>query len=322
MNNKSWILKLLSAAVITLILFPGCSIKKMAMNQVANALTGEGSGTVFTGDNDPELVADALPFTIKMYESLMTSLPRHRGLRLQTGSLYIMYANAFLQTPADMLTDAEMTQQEFLLKRAKNLYLRGRDILLDELEFQYPGFRKQLTEKKYTEALGQLKKEDSPFMYWSAAGWLAAYALEPLDMKLGMTAPHAGEIMKRLLALDPQFGNGAIYEFFVLYYGAMPEYMGGSASKAREFYKTAIEASKGKSTSAHLSLATTVSVNEQNIEEFKTLLNNVLAFDPDSDPQNRLLNTINQRKARWLLDHIGDLFLETNDETTQEEEKE
>ncbi|MCP4221538.1 MAG: hypothetical protein GY765_43340, partial [bacterium] len=47
---------------IALFLANSCSIKKMAMNQVAGALTGPGSSTVFLGDNDPQLVGEALPF--------------------------------------------------------------------------------------------------------------------------------------------------------------------------------------------------------------------------------------------------------------------
>lgn len=41
-----------------------------------------------------------------------------------------MYANAFIQTPADMTPRREMETKEFLLQRAKNLYLRGRGIHL------------------------------------------------------------------------------------------------------------------------------------------------------------------------------------------------
>ena len=298
----------------SLLFFSFCSIKKVALKQVANTLTAPGSSTVFTGDNDPELVGDALPFTIKMYESLMTALPRHAGLRLQTGSLYIMYANAYLQTPADMLPDEKMAEEDFLLKRAKNLYLRGRDFILQALENKYPGFLEKLNAKKFGPALSPMKKEDVPFLYWSAAGWLGAYALNPFDMELGMTVPRAAAIMDRVLQLDPDYGEGAVYDFYVQYYGSMPDYMGGDFNKAREYYKKAVEASGGKKTSPHLSLATTVSVKEQNLKEFKELLQKVLAVDPDADPENRLINTINRRKARWLLEHTEDYFLEAGDE--------
>lgn len=312
MRKRNYFFILMLAAY--LVLFSFCSIKKMAMKQVADTLTAPGSSSVFTGDNDPELVGDALPFTIKMYESLMASLPRHAGLRLQTGSLYIMYANAYLQTPAEMLTDEEMEEEEFLLKRAKNLYLRGRDFILEALENKHPGFLKKLNDKKFGPALSPMKTEDVPFLYWGAAGWLGAFALDPFDMKLGMTVPRAAAMMDRVYQLEPGFGEGSIHDFYVLYYGSMPDYMGGDFNKARDHYKKAVDASGGKATSPHLSLATTVSVKEQNLKEFKTLLKKVLEIDPDADPENRLLNTINRRKAQWLLEHTGDFFLEAGDD--------
>jgi predicted anti-sigma-YlaC factor YlaD len=309
---------ILLVIVLALILLDFCSIKKMAMNQVANALTAPGGGTVFTGDNDPELVGDALPFTIKLYESMMVSIPWHEGLKLRTGSLYIMYANAFLQSPAEMLPDEEYEKQDFLLNRAKNLYLRGRDIIMDALDKKYAGFSRKMKEKKYEQALAPMKKEDAPFLYWGAAGWLGAYAIEPLDMKIGLTVPGAGAMMDKVLQLDENFEKGAVLDFYVSYYGSMPEHMGGDAQKAREYYKKAIKASGGKSTSPHLSLATTVSINEQNYKEFKELLNKVLETDPDADPDNRLVHILNHRKARWLLEHAGDFFVEGTEEEEDE----
>lgn len=291
-----------------------CSIKKMAMNQVADTLASPGSGTVFTGDNDPELVGDALPFTIKMYESLMVSMPWHMGLKLQTGSLYIMYANAFIQSPADMLNQEEIEKQEFLFHRAKNLYLRGRDILLNALDHKYRGFLNLMDKKEYDRALAPMKKTDVPLLYWAAAGWLGAFAIDPFDMKLGITVPRAAALMDRVLQLDPNFDNGAIHDFYTLYYGSMPDYMGGDFNKARDHFKKAIEASGGKISSPYLSLATTVAVKEQNLEEYKALLDKALAVDPDADPGNRLINTINQRKAKWLLAHTEDYFLKDTGE--------
>lgn len=309
---------ILLVVVLALLVLDCCSIKKLAMNQVANALTAPGGSTVFTGDNDPELVGDALPFAIKMYESMMVSIPWHEGLKLQTGSLYIMYANAFLQSPAEMLPDIEFDKQEFLLNRARNLYLRGRDIILKALDKKHPGFLKNMNEKNYDRALAPMKKEDAPFLYWGAAGWLGAYAIDPLDMKIGLTVPGAKAMMDKVLQVDKNFEKGTIHDFYVSYYGAMPENMGGDANKAREHYKKALEAAGGKTTSPHLSLATSVSVNEQNLKEFRELLNKVLEADPDVDPENRLVNILNQRKARWLLKHAGDFFLEGTDEEDEQ----
>jgi predicted anti-sigma-YlaC factor YlaD len=312
---------------LTLVILPvlffsqGCSIKKLAMNQVANALTGSSSSTVFTGDNDPELVGDALPFAIKMYESLMTANPRHQGLRLQTGSLYIMYANAFLQTPAAMLPESEYKQQEFGYRRAKNLYLRGRDIILACLEDKYPGFREALQKRNYAQALARTTRKDAPLLYWAGAGWLGAFAIDPFDMDLGISLPAAAALIDRVYRLDPDYAVGAIHEFYILYYGSLPEYMGGSLKKAREHYRQALDLSRGRSATPYLSLATAVTVKEQNLKEFKELLGMALAIDPQAVPENRLVNVLNQRKAQWLLEHADDFFVESEETVVDNEEK-
>jgi predicted anti-sigma-YlaC factor YlaD len=311
-----------SITILPILFFSqACSIKKFAINQVANALTGNSSNTVFTGDNDPELVGDALPFAIKMYESLLAANPRHQGLRLQTGSLYIMYANAFLQTPAAMLPEAEYKKQEFDYNRAKNLYLRGRDIILTGLENKYPGFQDALLKRNYGKALERTTRKDISLLYWTGAGWLGAYAIDPFDMDLGMTLPAAAALMDKVLQLDPNYAAGAIHEFYILYYGSLPEYMGGSLQKARDHYNQAIAISKGKSATPYLSLATAVTVKEQNIKEFRHLLEKALKIDPEAAPENRLVNILNQRKAQWLLEHAEDYFLETEEADMDKEEK-
>jgi predicted anti-sigma-YlaC factor YlaD len=299
---------------------PACSIKKLAMNQVANALTDQTASTVFSGDNDPELVGDALPFAIKLYESLMAANPGHQGLKLKTGSLYIMYANAFLQTPALMLPESEFKTQEFNYKRAKNLYLRGRDIILTALEYKYPGFRQNLHKKLFAQALTATNKKDVPLLYWAGAGWLGAYAIDPFDMDLGMTMPAAAALMNRVLELEENYAAGAIHEFYILYYGSLPDYMGGSLPKARSHFEKALAVSAGKSSTPYIALATTAAVKEQNIGEFQSLLKQALAIDPNNDPENLLLGILNQRKALWLLEHIDDFFVET--EETDDENKE
>jgi predicted anti-sigma-YlaC factor YlaD len=303
-----------AAAGITLaviLCLGSCSLKKMAMNKVAGMLSGSSSSAdVFSTDNDPEFVGDALPFAVKLYESLLASMPDHQGLRLRTGSLYVMYANAFVQTPADMTPRRELETKEYLLARAKNLYLRGRDILFVGLEKKNPSIRKQLKERRYKEAMAPFKKEDVSLLYWTAVGWVAAFAVNPFDMELGQTLPQTAAMMERVEGLEPGYGHGALHTFYVNYFGSLPDYLGGDAAKARQHFEKAQAIAGTSDSSALMALATTVCVKEQNAAEFKKLLGQVLEFDPDKSPENRLVNILNQRKARWLLAHIDDFFIE------------
>src|SRR5512139_2468375 len=85
----------LLGAVCLALTLPGCSIKKMAINTVGDALAESGSS--FASDDDPELVAAAVPFGLKTIESLIVQSPRHKGLLLAACSGFTQYAYAFVQ---------------------------------------------------------------------------------------------------------------------------------------------------------------------------------------------------------------------------------
>lgn len=297
-------------AWILIILLPvSMSCGSTGANMVANALSSTTSGTVFTGDDDPELVGDALPFALKLYESLLDEVKDNPGLYLSTGSAFIMYANAYVQTPADMLPDAEFEKKAGMTDRARKLYIRGRDYVINGIEVRHPGFSAALRGAALHDFLGTMQKEDVPFLYWCGAGWMAAYATDPFNVDLGMGVKKAAAMMENALRLDEAFNDGAIHEFFILYYGSLPQSMGGSVDKARHHFERAVEISKGRTASPYVALASTVSVSNQDAAEFTELLNRALAVDVSQKSGNRLANIIAQRKARWLLEHREDRIL-------------
>ena len=48
---------------------------------------------------------------------------------------------------------------------------------------------------------------------------------------------------------------------------------------------------------------------KQDAKEFKSLLERALAIDVNARPEWRLVNTVMQHRARWLLSRMEDLFL-------------
>jgi predicted anti-sigma-YlaC factor YlaD len=287
-----------------------CSVNKMATRAVADALTGEGGAAVFTGDTDLELVEDALPFAIKLYEALLAMEEDHQGLILATGSLFVMYANAFVQGPAEMLSSADFIERERRMVRARKLYLRGAEILTAGLEKKHPGWSEAYAQGVLPSYLAKLKKEDVPLIYWRSAGLLSAYALDPFDLDLGMLLPELTATMERAYELDPYFNSGALDEFYVLFYASVPEGMGGDPSKAAIHFQRALEKSGGNSAGVYVSYAQAVCVPAQDLETFRNCLESALMVDIENDPDNRLVNILSQRKARNLLDHAPDFFAE------------
>ena len=61
--------------------------------------------------------------------------------------------------------------------------------------------------------------------------------------------------------------------------------------------------------SVFLALAESVSVAEQDVAEFRAMLDEARAIDPDEKPDSRLLNIIAQQRADWLETQIPELFL-------------
>ena len=293
-----------------LLLLASCSINKMAINAVSNALTGTGSADVFTGDSDPELVGGALPFAIKMYEALLAQNPEHQGLLLTTGSLFVMYANAFVQGPAEQMDSIDYYEERLEgLDRAKKLYLRGTTLLYSALDKKYPGFSAAtVTEGTLDPLLKKCKKEDVPLLYWTVAGGLAAYSIDVFDFSLGSAIPEWGAMIARAYELDPDFNNGAIDDFYILYYASLPEILGGDKAKAELHYKRALEKTRGLAAGPYVSYAQAICIPAQDYDSFKENLEKALAIDPDEDPSTRLVNTLSQRKARYMLENAYEYF--------------
>jgi predicted anti-sigma-YlaC factor YlaD len=280
----------------------------MAVRAVSDALTGEGSSTVFTGDNDPELVGDALPFAIKMYETLLSQEPDHQGLILTTGSLFVMYANAFVQGPAEMLPAGRYQERILALERAKKLYLRGADILYSGLDKKYPGFSGAWAAGTMEDYLKKTKKADVPYLYWTTAALLSAYSLDIFDFELGAKIPELTALIGRAYELDPDFNNGALDEFYLLFYASLPESLGGDKALAETHFARALEKSGGLSAGLYVSYAQAVCVPAQDHDTFRIYLEKALAQDEGGDPSNRLVNTLARRKAVYLLDSMASLF--------------
>ncbi|MDR1031391.1 MAG: TRAP transporter TatT component family protein [Treponema sp.] len=287
-----------------------CSINRMAINAVSNALTAEGSSTVFTGDEDPELVGSAIPFAIKLYESLLAANPRHQGLILTTGSLFIMYANAFVQGPARILPQDQYAERDRQYARAKKFYLRGGKILYSGLDAKYPGFSTAQELEDVASYLAKMKQEDVPSLYWTAAGFLSAYSLNPFDLELGRKVPVLLAFIDRAYTLDPDFNQGALDEFYLLFHASMPEGMGGNKSLVDTYFTRAIEKSGGKSPGPYIAYAESVCIPAQDYDTFKRYLEIALTMDPDAHMENRLVTILSQRKARYLLEEAEYFFLD------------
>jgi predicted anti-sigma-YlaC factor YlaD len=286
---------------------PACSIKRIAVNKLGNALASGGS--TFTSDEDPELVRDALPFSLKFIESLLAESPRHRGLLLAAASGFTPYAYAFVQEEADELEDRDLEKATALRMRARKLYLRARDYGVRGLEVTHPGFGTKLRMDPKA-AVRVAVKDDVALLYWTAAAWGSAISLSKDNPDLVADQGIVEALIDRALVLDEAFDRGAIHSFLIAYEGSRNGAAGDFAVRAQAHFDRAMELSAGHQAGPLVSLAENVSLQKQNRAEFEALLQRALAVDVDAQPQYRLANLIMQRRAHWLLRRTDDLFVE------------
>lgn len=282
----------------------GCSVKTFAVNKLGDAMSAPGP-SVYTTDDDPDLIRAALPFSLKTVESLLQTSPRHKGLLLTACSGFTSYANAFVQLDAEELEPTDYAESERLKARARRLYLRGRDYCMRRLELKRPGLRAALAADPAT-ALGTAKY-DVDELYWLGASWGSAIALGVDQPDLVADFPVVRTLMERALAIDEDYAAGAIHEVFITLDGMSPS-MGGDATRARLHFERAVALSQGKSASAYVAMAVSVAQPAQNKEEFLELLDQALAVNPDDVPDTRLATLISQRRARMLQSRVDDLF--------------
>jgi predicted anti-sigma-YlaC factor YlaD len=290
----------------TLAVLPGCAvIKHKAVGMVAGTLAS--SGDVFTRDDDPELVGQAIPFGLKLYESLLDSAPKNKDLLIATCSNFTQYGVAYLETDALVLGEAKHHDEvAHLNDRALKLYLRARGYCLRAMEVRFPGIGPSLL-KDPAPALAKAQKADVPLLYWTAAAWGSAIALALDKPDISIDLPTVRALADRAIALDETWSKGALHEMLISL-DSLPEGLGGSPDRARAHFTRAVELQRGLSPGPYVALALGIAVPAQDRAGFESLLRQALEIDPAKDPSTQLVTLVQQRRARALLDQIDARF--------------
>ena len=321
--------------IVFIFFISSCSIRKMVFNNVADAMAPsykqkekeamrvqklKDKGVevpnmmlAFLGEEDVELVGATFPIIIKTYEMMMLQDKTHKGLSLMTGEFYVMYANAFVETPATFLPDTEYDKKNDGFARARKLYLKGYDLILNSLELSVAGSKKIFNgsdEKAIIETLEKFSIEDIESLYWAGAASLAVFALEPLNTETSHLVYVGKAMLEKVCELNSSFNNGASWEILAKFYAGAPESLGGGEEKAKNAYNKALEFSKGMSASIYVTYASSFCIPTQDSKGFDEAIEKALSIDSSLQPENKLMITLSQNYARWLKAHKGDFILE------------
>jgi predicted anti-sigma-YlaC factor YlaD len=299
---------LIRALVVVLLAasLSGCSlVKTKAINMVGDTLAESGSN--FASDDDPELIAAAIPFGLKTIEGLLVQSPRHKGLLFAACSGFTQFSYAFVQEEADYVEAQDLQKATAMRARAKKMYLRAVGYGMRGLDVELPGFSEQIL-KDPDAALARTRKKHVSLLYYTGAAWAAAFAIDVTDSDLSVHQTAMEKMLRRALALDETWELGSLHDFFISWEAGHAS-AGGSMEKALEHYRRAMQISAGARVSPMVSYAESVLVPEQKKHEFEKLLNEAVAVDlSKTPPEQTLANVLAQRRARWLLSRVDELF--------------
>jgi len=296
------------AVALGLAASPGCiSVKDMAIRQIGSALA-DSAGGAFAAESDLEFAGEALPFSLKLIESLLYSQPDNADLLLAAASGFTQYAFVWVQQKGDFIEDEDFTEALRQRGRARAFYSRAHRYALHGLEQSHPGFRDQLRANPVA-AANTLTLDDLPLLYWSAASLGAMISVGKNDTDLVARLPEVLALGRRAYELNPRWNAGASTELMMQLELADPASGTGARERAREFFDNVIATTQGNRAGPYVTYAESISIPEQNREEFVSMLNRALAVDVEATPENRLANVAMQTRARWLLSRVDDLFL-------------
>jgi predicted anti-sigma-YlaC factor YlaD len=297
-------LGLLAAVLVT----GGCSIRRYAVNTIGDVLASEGS--LYESDDDIVLIGEALPFSLKLVEGLLAESPHHRGLLLSAARGFVLYSYAYVHYEAEQLARDDVNRARALRARARRLYLRAVRYALRALAQAYPGFVEQLSVQPHiaVQRIGMhAPDQDVPFLYWTAAALGLAISVSKNEPIMLARLPEVEALLDRALALHEDWNAGALHEFKITWVAARSA--PGGREELRRHYERALTLSQDRRASVHVAYAEAVAIPNQDRTEFMALMHKALAIDLDADPEHRLMNMIAQRRARWLLERIDELFL-------------
>jgi len=289
------------------LLLAGCSVREYAARSVADALTS--GGDVYASDEDIELIGIATPFGLKTMESLLATVPDHKGLLLATARGFTQYAYVYIQEPAEALEDRSVAAAYAQRTRARKMYLRARDYGLRGLGFTSQEALQGLRMEP-AEALADTTREDVPLLYWTAVAWAAAISLSKDDPSIIAGLPMVDAMLMRAAALDPDWERGTLQTFLIGYEINRPNAAPDAAERAKHHFARAVELSGGQQAAPYVAFAESVAVAQRNRAEYVKTLRQALAIDTSKRPEWRLANLVMQRRARWLLERVDLYFVE------------
>ena len=277
----------------------GCSMQRLAARASAGLLAD--SFAAVNAEPDLELAAAGAAASLPLVEGLLRGDPDAVAVRLMAAEAYVGYALAFVEQGAPL--------------RAAELYRRGRDHALHAWQVQAhraglpaPGASLWFDLDALEQYLAGLGQRYVPAVYWTAQGWGGMVKNNPAAPELLADVPAITALARFVVRHEPGYGFAGAHVLLGSLAAALPAFLGGSPTAARDHFETALALTEGRFLMIQVQFAASYAVQVQDRALFATLLDQVRAADLEVLPERRLANAVAQRRAAALAATAEELF--------------
>ncbi len=278
-----------TAVGLALLALGGCSA-------IMSSATGGLSRSLAAGlrdQADPEIVRQGAPAYLIMVDGLILDHPRDAGLLAAGAALYSTYAGAFVDDP----------------ERLASLTETGRSYGLRALCVVAPGTCGASGQpyERFEQEIGRLRVKHVEELFQAGASWGTWIQARRSDWSAIADKARVEAMMRRVVELDPGYGEGSPHLYLGVLATLIPEALGGRPEDGRRHFERAIELSGGRDQMAKVLLAREYARMVFDRELHDRLCREVLDADPRA-PGLTLANVLAQREARILLDDSEGYF--------------
>ncbi len=271
-------------AFFLLFLVGGCS----PTTRLISSLT-----TNLNRQSDIELVCEGAPAFLLIIDSMIIDDPKNSQLLLNGVQAY---------TAFDTVTDqCGRPERSGALSAKAHTY--GMALLQEET-----GITREMGLPEFAKALQETKKSEVGPLFWGGYGWALWIAAQNGSPAAMADLPRVEELMQRVVALDDTYYRGGAHLFLGIYYGSKPKMYGGNPELARQNFERALAINHRSFLPVQVAYAEYYARPVMDRELYRSLLEEVLAFDLADKPELTLSNQIAKRRAHKLLDSIDEYF--------------
>ncbi|MBU1139547.1 MAG: TRAP transporter TatT component family protein, partial [Proteobacteria bacterium] len=244
---------------------------------------------------DIDLVCEGTPAFLLMIDSMIVSNPNDKKLLLTATQAYTGYVAAL-----DACGNPERASTVSIKAR-----LYGMSLLWDCGDL-HKVCTLPLSDLEQT--LAGLDRDDVGLLFWAGNGWATWIRHQKGSPESLAQLVRVEQIMLRVLELDETYNYGGAHLFLGVYYGSKPPLLGGKPEISRRHFEQALALSNRQFLPALVLYAQTYAQMAFDRELFVDLLQEVLDFPLERQPDIAFANQVAKRNASMLLEQTDQLF--------------